>query len=59
MYGFEKGNIPASYSPISWEDKRERTSRDYEKPQTSNGPEKWVEFEDLERDIIFLEQFNH
>lgn len=58
QYGFEKGRVPASYSPTSWEDKKERTSRDYGEPQSSNGPEKWAEFENLERDITYLKQFS-
>lgn len=47
-YGFERNNIPESYTPLTWEDFRERTMRDYGEPHKTN-PATWDEITDWER----------
>lgn len=41
-----------------WNLHPDRCQADFGPPQSSNGPKKWDEFEDLERDITYLEQFS-
>lgn len=53
MYGFDRNNIPESYTPLTWEDFRERTMRDFGEPTKTN-PEDWATFTDWERSKEYL-----
>lgn len=57
MYGFEKGNIPASYERVTWEERFERCPNDYGPPQVSTTPEDWAKVgQDMQGEIGWQEE---
>ncbi len=49
-YNFERDAVPASYQPITWEDRLERTARDYDPSPRQPSYEEWQMIRELKED---------